>query len=560
MYLNDRPHFPSFNMRRSQLLFAIPLLFLLLFYLYPLAKITLFSFVDNGDFTSEKFLAAISSPAYRHVLWFTIWQAALSTLLTLLVALPGAWVFTRFTFFGKRFLQIVMTIPFVMPTVVTAAAFQAMLGNRGLINRCCTDLLGFTQPPLALEHTVLFFLLAHVFYNYSLVLRIVSSYWAGIDSRLIAAAQLLGASPFRSFWQITLPLLLPAIMAASLLVFLFCFTSFGVILILGGPAHATLEVEIYRQAVHFFNLPLAASLSLIQIFFNLLLMWFHARLGQKHPVSFFGDHNKTGKRAQGIGGKGAVTATVLFITVLILLPMLSLLLASIQGEQGITFQYYQALMTSETTSFFFVPPLAAIRNSLGFATAAMLLALLLGLISAHFLADNKTGAATFWDAIIMLPLATSAVTLGFGYILTLNKPPLNLRDSLALLPIAHALVGLPFVVRTVLPAIRQIPRNLREAAMILGASPARISLRIELPLIRNAILVAAIFAFSISMGEFGATSFLSRPQLPTLPIAIYRFLGLPGTLNYGQAMAMASILMLVTGGGFWLMGRLEKKQ
>jgi thiamine transport system permease protein len=157
----------------------------------------------------------------------------------------------------------------------------------------------------------------------------------------------------------------------------------------------------------------------------------------------------------------------------------------------------------------------------------------------------------------MLPLATSAVTLGFGYIITLNKPPLNLRDSLALVPIAHALVAFPFVVRCILPSLRQIPQTLREAASLLGASPYQVWRWVDIPIVSRAILVGAVFAFSISMGEFGASAFVTRPHTPTMPVAIFRFLGQPGDLNYGQAMAMSSILMLVTCSGFWLLGRLK---
>ena len=155
----------------------------------------------------------------------------------------------------------------------------------------------------------------------------------------------------------------------------------------------------------------------------------------------------------------------------------------------------------------------------------------------------------------MLPLATSAVTLGLGYIIALNKPPLNLRQSLLLVPIAHTLVAIPFVIRSVLPAIRRINPRLREAASLLGADSNKIWFHIDWPLIRRALLVGAVFAFTISMGEFGATVFIARPQTPTMPVAIYRFLGQPGALNYGQALAMSTLLMLVCAAGFLMIER-----
>ncbi len=126
-----------------------------------------------------------------------------------------------------------------------------------------------------------------------------------------------------------------------------------------------------------------------------------------------------------------------------------------------------------------------------------------------------------------------------------------------LVPLAHTLVAFPFVVRTLLPALRGIPRNLREAATVLGASPWEVWRTVDLPIVGRALLVGAVFAFAVSLGEFGATVFVARPQTPTMPLAIFRFLSQPGALNYGQAMAMSSILMLVTVSGFLSLEKLR---
>ena len=451
-----------------------------------------------------------------------------------------------------------MTVPFVLPTVVTAAAFRALLGTNGVINSWLMTLFGLEHPPLHFDQTIYFLLIAHVFYNYTLILRVVSSYWAGLNKNLQGAAEILGASPWQSFRKITLPLLLPAIGSASILVFIFCFTSFGVILILGGPGYATMEVEIYRQTVQLFNLPMAAALSLIQIAINFLLMWLHARLSKRSKVSFYADVS-TGqtKSPRVFGERLIVGANLTFMVLLLVTPLAALVIRSFTGEHGPTLAYYSALFTSTARSVFYVEPIEAVTNSLGFALGAMAIAVILGLLASTFLAGDRSKRGSFWDALIMLPLATSAVTLGFGYIITLNKPPLNLRDSVALVPIAHALVAFPFVVRCILPSLRQIPQAVREAAVMLGSSPGRVWFNIDLPMIRRPLLVAAVFAFSISMGEFGASAFVTRPHTPTMPVAIFRFLSQPGELNYGQAMAMSSILMLVTGSSFWFISKLD---
>ena len=543
------------------LLLSLPLVFLALFYFYPLIKIVIISFAPEGVFEPEKLKQLTSSDNYYRILRFTFWQAGLSTLLTLTLALPGAYIFARFNFPGKNILQALMTVPFVLPTVVTAAAFRALLGSGGLINSWLMTGFSLSSPPIRIDQTVIFFLLAHVFYNYTLVLRIVSSYWRQLNPHQQQAARMLGASPWQTFIRITLPQLMPAIGSAGLLVFIFCFTSFGVVLILGGPGCATIEVEIYRQAVQLFNLPMAAALSLIQIIINFILMWLHAQLTRKNRVGFFSNsRGRRTKEAESTLQKTILYANILFMVILLLAPLSALILRSFIGEHGFTLAYYTALFTTDTRSVFFVPPIDAVRNSIGFGLTAMCIALILGIFASSYLASARGRNATFWDAIIMLPLATSAVTLGFGYIITLNSPPLNLRDSLALIPIAHGLVAFPFVVRCILPALRQIPQTLREAAMLLGGSPYQVWRRIVLPLIRRPVIVGSIFAFSISMGEFGASAFIARPHTATMPVAIFRFLGQPGDMNYGQAMAMSTILMLVTTSGFWLLEKFSENR
>ena len=540
----------------SLLLFSLPFVFLLIFYCYPLVKIIIYSFSPGDSTTPGTIEKLFSTPTYWKILWFTIWQAAVSTAITLALALPGAYIFAKFNFFGKNFLQALMTVPFVLPTVVTAAAFRALLGSHGIVNASLISAFNLTKGPIQLEQTVTFFLIAHVFYNYTMVLRIVSSFWSSLDPSLVTAARMLGASPFTAFRKITLPLLLPAIGSAALLVFIFCFTSFGVVLILGGPGYATIEVEIYRQAVQLFNLPMAAALSLIQICFNFLLMWLHARLSKKSKVSFFSETPATAiTEVKNISQRIVIGLNIIFMLLLLVLPLLALILSSFMGEDGFTLTYYRHLFSGESNSLFYVSPIFSVANSIGFALTAMLFSLILGITSAVFLASGSKHRSNLWDAFIMLPLATSAVTLGFGYIITLNAPPLNLRDTLIIVPIAHTLVAFPFVVRCVLPGLRQIPENLREAACLLGASPFKVWKLIDFPLTKHAILVGAIFAFSISMGEFGASAFLTRPHTPTMPVAIFRFLSQPGALNYGQAMAMSCILMLVTCSSFWIIGR-----
>jgi len=243
------------------------------------------------------------------------------------------------------------------------------------------------------------------------------------------------------------------------------------------------------------------------------------------------------------------------LMVLLLAPLLALVDRSFSLEGSYTLRYYTALFTNPFQSFFYVPPALAIRNSLLIAGGTVLLALIIGLSSAYLLAGRPGPLRTLLDPLFMLPLGTSAVTLGLGYIIALDRPPLNLRASPLLLPLAHTLVAFPFVVRSLLPVLRGMNPAWREAAEVLGASPARVVREIDLPIVGRALLVGAVLAFTVSIGEFGATLLIARPNFPTMPLVIYRLLGAQGALNQGQGLAMSTLLMLVCAVGFLLIER-----
>ncbi len=538
------------------LIYLLPLLFLGLFFFYPLFEIFRLSLAPQGRLDLSPFWTLVRDPYYWRLLAFTTGQALLSTLLTLLAGLPAAYVFARYDFWGKSLLRALTTIPFVMPTMVVAAAFMALLGPHGYLNEALAALLGHEGPPLHLQQTLTLVLIAHVFYNAAIIVRVVGGFWTHLDPRLEEAARVLGAGRWRTFGEITLPLLWPSIAAASLLVFLFCFTSFGVILVLGGPHLATIEVEIYYQAVPFFNLPLAAALSIVQLICTFVIMSVYTRLQARAAVPLnLRPAAATQHRPGTWRTRLIVWLSIGGLLLLLLTPLLSLVGRSFTLEGQPTVRYYEALFTNPTQSYFYTPPAEAIRNSLLVAGATVTLAVALGLVSAYLLVGPPNLAQAVLDPLLMLPLGASAVTLGLGYILALDQPPLNLRASPLLLPLAHTLVAFPFVVRSLLPALRGMNPHWREAAAVLGASPPRIVREIELPIVSRALLVGAVFAFTISMGEFGATLLLARPDFPTMPIVIYRLLGAQGALNQGQGLAMSSLLMLVCTVGFILIER-----
>ncbi len=520
-------------------LFIVPLAFLAIFFFYPLATIIARGLAPDGVIDLSSFGTIVGSPFYLQTVWFTFWQAIVSTLLTLVFALPAAFVFARFRFRGKAIIRALTTIPFVLPTVVVAAAFSALIGPRGWINEALKAILQLDYAPIDIQNTIWIILLAHIFYNFTIVLRIVGGFWANLDPQIEAAARVLGANRWRTFREVTLPLLTPALLAAALLVFIFDFTSFGVVLILGGPQFNTIETAIYRNTQITLNLPLATALTIVQLICTFIFISIYTRLQGRasRPIEL---------RPQQLTQRPPVTRREKFFAVsvigamllLLFAPLIALIAKSFVNDAGFTLDNFTNLAANPRGSVLFVPPLTAMSNSLGFASVTMLITLIVGVLAAYSSSITKR---KFLEPIWMLPLGASAVTLGFGFLIGLP----SLRSTWLIIPLAHSLVAFPFVVRSITPALRSIRANLREAAAIMGANPMRVWREIDLPIIGRALLVGGAFAFSVSIGEFGATAMISRSETPTLPYAIYRYLTLPGSLNFGQSMAMSTLLIIV---------------
>lgn len=497
---------------------AVPAIFIAYFFLYPVARILALGLSEVGAGSSglEARLLKVG--------WFTLWQASLSTILTLIAAAPLTWAVSTFEFRGRRLATALVTVPFVLPTVVVGTAFVSI---------------GF-------EESIGAILAAHVFFNVAVVVRTVSTLWSRIDPTLHDAGRVLGASEWETFKTVTLPLLRPAVAAASSIVFLFTFTSFGVVLILGGFRYATLEVEIYRQAVTLFDLPLAASLAIVQLVGVTGALYAYSRYQERKAVTWTLEREAAKPKPAG-PARLLVGASVLTTIGVLSVPLVALVARSLESNS------YAALFEDDRVVG---SPISSVGNSLLFAIAATVIATVVGVMAATVITRRRGGLSHWFDLTLMLPLGTSAVTIGFGFIVALDWP-IDLRASLWLVPIAHALVAVPFVVRSTVPTLRAVPEETRAAAAILGASPARVWREIDLPIVSRAALVGAGFAAVISLGEFGATSFIARPATPTIPTMIFRLLARPGEVSFGMAMALAVVLAVLTAGMVMWLDRAE---
>jgi thiamine transport system permease protein len=543
------------------LLWLMPLAFMAIFFYHPLVRVF------------ERMLRAVAVTGLgtpnalriiTRALSFTLWQAGLSTLLTMLLGLPAAYLFARFRFPGKRVFSVLFTLPFILPTVVVVTAFTATLGAGGWVNQALMNLFNLARPPLSFMNTLGAILLVHVFYNLAIVVRVVGSAWSQLDLKTVHAARVLGASPWRALREVTLPLLRPSLLAAAVLVFLFDFTSFAVILMLGGPRFSTLEVEIYLQALNLLNLPLAAALAAVQLGVTLLLTILYQRVQGLTSMPLLPRlHGETTRAPRSRTEIIFVACLLVLLVVLLVLPLGILLLRSVQytppgnPQPQLSLLYFRELFINRRGSLFYVAPIQAVRNSLVYAALTMVFSLVLGYQIAYAF-QHRTALARWLETIVMLPLGASPITLGLGFILVFSRPPWDPGSFPLLIPLAHTLIALPMVVRTLQPAVNSIPHSLRDSAAVLGASPLRRWLLIDLPILSKPALTAGLFAFAVSLGEFGATSFLARPENPTMPTAIFRFFSQPGVLNFGQAMAMSVILLVICAASFLVIENMQK--
>ncbi|MGI8663504.1 MAG: ABC transporter permease [Acidimicrobiales bacterium] len=512
----------------------VPVVFLAALFAWPVLRTLLEGLRPGGRWQLGRAWEVVAAPSTRRVLWFTVWQAVISTLATLLIGLPGAYALSRVRFRGRAVAVALVTIPFTLPTVVVASAFKA----------------------LGVEGSVAAIVAAHVFFNTAVVIRTVGGLWSHLDPALEDAARSLGASRRRAMQEVTWPLLRPAVIAAASLTFLFCFTSFGVIVILGGVQYATIEVAIKEAVLDRLDLTAASVLAMLQLAVVATLVVAGSRLGDAHA----GRHRLLAavdaQRSPRTPGERTALVAILATLALVLgTPLAILVERSFRTASGWGFDAYRALGTVPQRSSLYVAPSEAIATSLRYAAVATIVAVVVGGCAAAAIAGRAGRRAL--DVLVMLPLGTSAVTVAVGFLLGLDRAPLDLRSSWWLVPLAQALLAVPFVVRIVVPVLRAIDPGLREAAATLGAGPLRARWELDVPIVRRALLVAAGFAFAISLGEFGATLLLARADSPTIPVAIFRLLSRPGSGSFAAAMALSSILMVMTGVALFAIERIR---
>ncbi|MGO1590769.1 ABC transporter permease [Ancrocorticia sp.] len=511
---------------------ALPVAFLGVFFVWPVAAMLVRGFVGDAGWDFSGFAEVLSQERTWRIIWQTLWMALGGTAGAVVLGIPGAYALYRCTFPGSRVLRAISSVPFVLPSVVVGVAFRALLGKGG------------AYEALGLDGTASAVVMAMVFFNFSVVVRTVGGMWAGLDPRAEEAARTLGASPLRALFTVTLPALRPAIGAAASLVFLFCSTAYGIVQTLGRPGYGTLESEIWVQTTTFLDLRTAAVLSCVQFVIVAIALALSNKLNNDVALRM----NPVAPRKVRRGDVAAVGLTVAVVVLLLIAPMASLASRAFRHGDAWGMENFRLLNTAGQGFTGGVSPAQALRTSAEIGLQATVIALIIGVPVALVLSRRTRGALRggqrLLDSLVMLPLGISAVTVGFGFFISLR----GALPNEVMVPLVQAVIALPLVVRSLVPVLRAIDPRLREAAATLGASPLRVLLTVDGPFMIRGLGLATGFAFAISLGEFGATSFLATADRTTLPVLIAKLLGRPGADNYGMAMAASLILAIVTAG------------
>jgi thiamine transport system permease protein len=481
------------------------------------------------------------------IILFTFIQALISSLMTILFALPGAYLLAKYRFPGRHVMLSLTTIPFVIPSLVLAVGFLTLFGAHGYINSALVHVSG-RESTLSILYTPYVIIMAHVFLNFPVGLRILHSRFRTMDGSLVRASYVAGASSMRTFLKVVLPQMRYSLLAAASLVFTFCFLSFGVIMAIGGMTNATTEVEISRNLGGGNDPVGAGSLLIVQT----LILMISAGI---YVYSSREDEAGSGiLRGNGIGDgrrvgilKGVWTALYIIVAALIIMgPLVSVGISSLHpgarpgGE--ITLDNFRSVISKEGDAIIGATPMEAVENSLLFAFIATCITVPISTAAAYLLDSRGFKGRIGLDALILFPIGSSAIALGYG--LASGNPGAMISGTWMIIVLVHTLLAYPFCTRAILSAKRELDRSLVRSAALMGASRIRILKDIELPALLPGISVAAAFAFAISLGELGATYMVFSPEYATMPVALYQFIN--GGRDLGAMAAYSVIMMAIT--------------
>ncbi len=527
---------------------ASPLVLLGAFLVFPVVTVLVEGLV-YGPGTS--FIDVISSMVTQSVLNFTVFQALISTILVVIIGLPGAFLLARLRMRGKSLLRASLIVPFVLPPIVVVVGFLRVFGEFGILDSFFMTIAGTSDSILNLANGFVGIILAHTFYNIPLVIVMVSSALERLNPEIEETAEILGATTFQKFRHVILPHIRASLLAASVLTFLFCFMSFPIVLALGEGRYMTLEVRIW-YAFRTFDFGEASSLAMIQILITMALAYSYIRLGR---IQDNGGRTGTIKTMSfdeiSLKWRACAAGYLVLIAVLVAGPIIAIAQAAVYNpfSDQYTLQGFANLLDPGAGG-----GLLPLANSLLYAVLATILAVVFGIPLAYLHRTRQRGLPTLASAMTLLPLGVSAITVAYGLMRIIAVPLGLTTNPWVLIVIAQTLIGLPFSARAIEISLRNIDSEVLEQAESLGASRLQRLFHVELPLLAPGILAGGVFAFAMAIGEMSATLFIALEQNTTLAVVIYQYLGVRRMVEAGAA---AFVLVAICFIAFLAIGKLS---
>ncbi|MGE7607542.1 ABC transporter permease [Peribacillus frigoritolerans] len=524
----------------------IPVVLVLIAYvLYPSLRTFIESLQKDGTISLGNYQEFFvqESKTNLEALWNSVYISILSVLVSALIGIPLAFIFNRYDFPGRSFFSSAAILPIVLPSLVGVMAFMFLYGESGLIPNAIKDLFGLDKVPFKIGG-VSGILIVHAYTMYVYFYMTVSAAINKIDPSLEEAAYNLGANKFKVFWKVTFPLLTPAIVAASLLVFMISMASFSAPFLLAG-GYRVLSLQIYFSKING-DMEIAATqsviLSIVSISFLLFMRWYQNRKDYRMASKGIGAHRSEVKNQFM---KWVMVVTGVIGVIILLLPHFTILLLSLVPDGTWTFQTYPTVFNVENYRLLFEDPniFKPLRNSLLMAVIATLANLVFGVIASYVLVKRKFVGKSFVDILVMIPWALPATVIGMNLIFAFNEPSVFsfgqiLVGTFWILPLAYFIRHIPLVVRSTNAVLEQLDDSIEEAARNLGAKWFYTFRRVIFPIIMPGVLSGTLLAFIESVGEFPTSVLLYTISNRPLSIEIMNQLRM---FNMGQAAAYGMI-------------------
>ncbi len=508
-----------------------------IFLLWPLIKLFYSAFYNNGKFTIEQFVNFFSKKYYRKSITNSLKVSSLATLITLIIGVPLAYFYQMYEIKGKSVLQVIVILCSMSAPFIGAYSWIMLLGRNGVVTAFIKKLTGFVMPNIYGFNGILLVLSLQLF---PLVFLYVSGALKNIDNSLLEASENMGCTGVKRFFKVVIPLCIPTIIAATLLVFMRAFADFGTPLLI-GEGYQTFPTVIYNAyfaetgSDHNFG----AAVSVIGIAITAIIFLLQRWVNSKFTFTMNALHSIERKKVGGVKGF-FINFYCWFVVALAFLPQVYVIYTSFLKTSGKLFVEGFSL---ESYKFAFSHLKRAIPNTFIIGLVALAIVIVLAILIAYLVVRRNNALNQLIDTLSMVPYIIPGSVVGIALVMAFSSKPLVLTGTVTIMIVALVIRRIPYTIRSSTATLQQIPISIEEAAISLGSSKLKAFFTITVPMMANGILSGAIMSWVTIITELSTAIILYNLKTVTLTIAVYTYVSRG---NYGIAAAYATILTVST--------------